>query len=130
MEQYNSNSRDTHTFAKLVLIGDIYVGKSSLLSRFTDDQFDEDYASTIGVDFRFRVIQVNQTLVNLQIWDTTGQERYKAVTEQYFKGAHGIILVFDLTSRDSFLNLHQWVEDLQDKVDKSVKFVAIGNKCD
>ena len=119
-----------HRKYKIVMIGDVYTGKSSLLVRFSDDQWEEDYSSTIGVDFRFRAIQINNTLVNLQIWDTTGQEKYKSLTEQYFKGANGIIFVFDLTDKESFINLQQWVEELQEKVDDSVQFLIVGNKWD
>ena len=129
MDSKESRNCDQRKY-KIVMIGDIYVGKSSLLTRFAEDQFEEDYASTIGVDFRFRPIQVNNILANLQIWDTTGQEKYKAVTDQYFRGAHGVIFVFDLTERESFIHLHQWVEELQDKVEPNVQFLVIGNKWD
>ena len=115
---------------KIVMIGDLYVGKTSLLVRFADDDFSEDYASTIGVDFRYRTMQINQKIVKLQIWDTTGQEKYKAITDSYFKGAHGIIFVFDMTERDTFFNMHNTVEEITEKVPLNVKFIAIGNKCD
>ncbi|CAI2379267.1 unnamed protein product [Moneuplotes crassus] len=124
------NGEVTERNYRIVMIGDTFVGKSSLLVRFSDDQYDEDYTSTVGVDFRFRSIQVNDVLVKLQIWDTTGQEKYKSVTDQYFKGAHGVIFVFDLTDRESFLNLYKWVDEIREKVPEKTQFLAIGNKWD
>ena len=80
-----SNKKSYDYLFKFVIIGDLFVGKSSLLVRFADDYFSESYTSTVGVDFRFRAIQVNEKLINLQIWDTTGQEKYKAITDSYLK---------------------------------------------
>ena len=125
-----SNKKTYDYLFKFVMIGDLFVGKSSLLVRFADDYFSESYTSTVGVDFRFRSIQVNQKLINLQIWDTTGQEKYKAITDSYLKKANGVIFVFDITDKDTFINLHAWVEDIQEKMDQDVKYVAIANKSD
>ena len=84
---------------KLVLIGDTGVGKSCILLRFADDAFTESYISTIGVDFRFRTIKVENKTVKLQIWDTAGQERFRTITSAYYRGADGIIMVYDVRSR-------------------------------
>ena len=83
---------------KLVIIGNSAVGKSSLLVRFADDSFSENYLATIGVDFRFKTIPIEGKNVKLQIWDTAGQERFRTITNAYYKGADGIIMVYDTTN--------------------------------
>ena len=97
-----------HLF-KLVLLGDSSVGKSCILVRFADDDFFENYISTIGVDFRFKSLQMQEKKIKLQIWDTAGQERFRTITNAYYRGADGIILVFDLCKRSSFLSLKDWL---------------------
>merc|ERR1711967_229834 len=85
---------------KLLLIGDSGVGKSCLLLRFTDDTYAESYISTIGVDFKIRTIQLESKTIKLQIWDTAGQERFRTITSSYYRGAHGIIVVYDITDSE------------------------------
>ena len=97
-----SLKRDYDHLFKLVLIGDSGVGKSCLLLRFADDQFTESYITTIGVDFRFKTISVGGKTVKLQIWDTAGQERFRTITSAYYRGADGIVIVYDSSDRDSF----------------------------
>jgi len=97
-----SMKRDYDYLFKLVLIGDSGVGKSCLLLRFADDNFTDSYISTIGVDFRFRTITIDKKTVKLQIWDTAGQERFRTITSAYYRGADGIIMVYDVTSSESF----------------------------
>ena len=118
-----------HLF-KLVLLGDSCVGKSCLLVRFADDEFFENYISTIGVDFRFRSLTIKEKKVKLQIWDTAGQERYRTITNAYYRGADGIILVFDLFKRDTFLNLAQWIKEVEKHANNDVSIIVIGNKAD
>jgi Ras-related protein Rab-1A len=84
---------------KIVLVGDSSVGKSCVLLRFADDQFTDNFISTVGVDFRFRTIQVDDKIVKLQIWDTAGQERFRSITSAYYKGADAVIVVYDKTNR-------------------------------
>ncbi|KAK0832473.1 ras GTPase, partial [Friedmanniomyces endolithicus] len=90
---------------KLLLIGDSGVGKSCLLLRFADDTYTESYISTIGVDFKIRTIELDGKTVKLQIWDTAGQERFRTITSSYYRGAHGICVVYDVTDMDSFNNV-------------------------
>ena len=111
--------KDYDQLFKLVLIGDTGVGKSCLLLRFADDQFTESYISTIGVDFRFKTVQVDGKTIKLQIWDTAGQERFRTITSSYYRGANGIIVIFDITEEDSFEN----AEDIP--MDKSC--VSVGS---
>ena len=98
------------TNLKILIIGESGVGKSSLLLRFTDDQFDPDQEATIGVDFKVKVIDNNGNKVKLAIWDTAGQERFRTITSSYYRGAHGIIVVYDVTDQESFNNVKQWLQ--------------------
>uniref|UniRef100_A0A672H6H7 small monomeric GTPase n=1 Tax=Salarias fasciatus TaxID=181472 RepID=A0A672H6H7_SALFA len=84
---------------KLLLIGDSGVGKSCLLLRFADDSYTDSYISTIGVDFKIRTVDMDGKTVKLQIWDTAGQERFRTITSSYYRGAHGIIIVYDVTEQ-------------------------------
>ncbi|KAG0272849.1 GTP-binding protein of the rab [Linnemannia exigua] len=97
---------------KLLLIGDSGVGKSCLLLRFADDTYTESYISTIGVDFKIRTIELEGKTVKLQIWDTAGQERFRTITSSYYRGAHGIIVVYDVTDQDTFANVKQWLAEI------------------
>ena len=116
---------------KIVISGRSAVGKSSLLLRFTDDRFLEDYLTTIGVDFKFRTLKINNEMFKLQIWDTAGQEKYQTITKTFYKDAHAIVLVYDLTSRASFEEMKNiWFEEAKRNADPSVLFVIVGNKKD
>lgn len=122
--------RDYDYLFKLVLIGDSGVGKSCILLRFADDSFTDSYITTIGVDFRFRTISVENKNVKLQIWDTAGQERFRTITSAYYRGADGIIISYDTTDRDSFDHVDSWLQEVNKYAsDKTVK-VLVGNKCD
>merc|ERR1711879_695957 len=99
--------RDYDHLFKLVLIGNSGAGKSCLLLRFADDSFTDTYISTIGVDFRFRTVTIDNITVKLQIWDTAGQERFRTITSAYYRGAHGIIVVYDITNEESFGNIDE-----------------------
>ncbi|KAI8338873.1 GTP-binding protein ypt1 [Chlamydoabsidia padenii] len=123
------NSEYDYLF-KLLLIGDSGVGKSCLLLRFADDSYTESYISTIGVDFKIRTIELDGKTAKLQIWDTAGQERFRTITSSYYRGAHGIIVVYDVTDQDSFDNLEQWVGEIHRYGSGDVEKVLIGNKSD
>merc|ERR1712083_524879 len=115
---------------KLLLIGDSGVGKSCLLLRFADDTYTESHISTIGVDFKIRTIQLDGKTIKLQIWDTAGQERFRTITSSYYRGAHCIIVVYDITDADSFGNVKQWLEEIQRYACEGVNKLMVGNKCD
>ncbi|CAM8978950.1 unnamed protein product [Rhodiola kirilowii] len=115
---------------KLLLIGDSGVGKSCLLLRFADDSYLDSYISTIGVDFKIRTVEQDGKAIKLQIWDTAGQERFRTITSSYYRGAHGIIIVYDVTDEESFKNVKQWLNEIHRYASDNVNKLLVGNKCD
>jgi len=98
--------------------------------RFADDTYTESYISTIGVDFKIRTIELNGKTIKLQIWDTAGQERFRTITSSYYRGAHGIIVVYDITDQVSFNNVKQWLQEIDRYACENVNKLLVGNKCD
>ena len=115
---------------KLLLIGDSCVGKSSLLHRFADDIYTDSYISTIGVDFKIKTMMVHEKMVKLQIWDTAGQERFRTITSSYYRGAQGIIVVYDITDTESFNNVKVWLSEIDRYASENVDKLLVGNKSD
>eukprot|EP01099_Mayorella_cantabrigiensis_P000864 TRINITY_DN1367_c0_g1_i1.p1 TRINITY_DN1367_c0_g1~~TRINITY_DN1367_c0_g1_i1.p1 ORF type:complete len:234 (-),score=64.75 TRINITY_DN1367_c0_g1_i1:264-908(-) len=115
---------------KLLLIGDSGVGKSCLLLRFSDDSFTPSFITTIGIDFKIRTIELDGKRIKLQIWDTAGQERFRTITTAYYRGAMGILLVYDVTDEKSFQNIRNWIRNIEQHATESVNKMLIGNKCD
>lgn len=115
---------------KLLLIGDSGVGKSCLLLRFSDDSFTASFITTIGIDFKIRTIELDGKRIKLQIWDTAGQERFRTITSAYYRGAMGILLCYDVTDEASFMNVRNWMKNIEQHASKNVNKILLGNKCD
>ncbi|EYC37771.1 hypothetical protein Y032_0766g2167 [Ancylostoma ceylanicum] len=115
---------------KLLLIGDSGVGKTCILYRFSDDAFNTTFISTIGIDFKIKTIELRGKKIKLQIWDTAGQERFHTITTSYYRGAMGIMLVYDITNAKSFDNIAKWLRNIDEHASEDVVKMLLGNKCD
>ncbi|XP_052615039.1 ras-related protein Rab-26 isoform X1 [Peromyscus californicus insignis] len=116
---------------KVMLVGDSGVGKTCLLVRFKDGAFlAGTFISTVGIDFRNKVLDVDGMKVKLQIWDTAGQERFRSVTHAYYRDAHALLLLYDITNKDSFDNIQAWLTEIQEYAQQDVVLMLLGNKVD
>ena len=115
---------------KLLLLGDSGVGKTCLLTRFADKKYSPSLVTTAGIDFKVKYFEINGVKVKCQIWDTAGQERFHVITKAFYKGAHGIALVYDVTDRKTLDNIDYWLGNIADHAQDSVERVLIGNKVD
>lgn len=115
---------------KLLMIGDSGVGKTCLLLRYANDSFSPTFITTIGIDFKIKNVEIDTKRIKLQIWDTAGQERFRTITTSYFRGAQGILLVYDVTDRRSFESIRNWISQIQQHADVNVNKILVGNKCD
>ena len=125
-----STPQDYDYLFKVLLVGNSSVGKSSLLLRFVDNQWNDLFVPTIGVDFKIRTMEIDNKNVKLQIWDTAGQERFKNITASYYRGAHGIFVVYDISDTESFKNINNWLIEIEKNANKNVYKILVGNKCD
>ena len=126
----NQGDKDYEFIFKVLFLGNSNVGKSSLFLRFVDDIWNDTFVPTIGVDFKIKTLEIDQKKVKLQIWDTAGQERFKNIISSYYRGVHGILLIYDVTDKDSFKNLNNWLIEIEKNANKNVVKVLIGNKAD
>ena len=115
---------------KFLILGDITVGKTTLLLKYIDNFTPEIYISTLGVDYKTKNIVFNGVKVTLQIWDTAGQERYKVITKSFIKGTDGIIFMYDITQKESFINIKKWIEETEGENPGEAKKIIVGNKID
>ena len=115
---------------KYIIIGDAAVGKSNLLLRYTHGQFKPEYQLTIGVEFGAKNISINDKIYRIQIWDTAGQENFRSITRAYYKNSVCALVVYDITNRDSFNNISNWIEDCKNQSPKTIFMVLVGNKSD
>ncbi|KAL6749451.1 Rab8/RabE-family small GTPase [Haematococcus lacustris] len=121
---------DHDVLVKLLLIGDSGVGKSCVLLRFSDDSFTSSFITTIGIDFKIKKLVLDNKLVKMQIWDTAGQERFRTITSAYYRGAMGILLVYDITDEASFNNIRNWMRNIEQHASDTVNKILVGNKSD
>ena len=114
---------------KIIVVGDISVGKTSLIRRYITNLFSEDPRASISCEFQKKTLDIDEnTSVNLQIWDTAGEEKFMAVTRQYFTDSHGAMIVYDLTNKNTFLKLNKWIKEVKEKASKDVVIMVVGNK--
>ncbi|XP_011909594.1 PREDICTED: EF-hand calcium-binding domain-containing protein 4B isoform X4 [Cercocebus atys] len=115
---------------KIVFVGNSAVGKTSFLRRFCEDRFSPGMAATVGIDYRVKTVNVDDSQVALQLWDTAGQERYRCITQQFFRKADGVIVMYDLTDKQSFLSVRRWLSSVEEAVGDRVPVLLLGNKLD
>ncbi|CBK19727.2 uncharacterized protein [Blastocystis hominis] len=125
-----ANKKNFDMQIKLLMIGDSGVGKTCLLMQYASKTFIKTFITTIGIDFKIKTVNVLGKTVKLQIWDTAGQERFRTITTSYVRGSEGILLVYDVTDRNSFESISSWMEQISQHADSSVNKILIGNKCD
>ncbi|XP_023655493.1 ras-related protein Rab-43 [Brienomyrus brachyistius] len=122
---------DNYDFVfKIVLVGDVGVGKTCVVQRFKTGIFIERQGNTIGVDFTMKTIDIQGKRVKLQIWDTAGQERFRTITQSYYRSTNGAIIAYDITKKSSFLSVPKWMEDVQKYGSSNIVSLLIGNKSD
>jgi Ras-related protein Rab-6A len=115
---------------KIVFVGDQSSGKTSILTRFMYDKFDSSYAATIGIDFLSKTLYLEDRTVRLQLWDTAGQERFRSLIPSYIRDSSVAVVVYDVTNRQSFLNVHRWVDEVRAERGSDVIIALVGNKSD
>ena len=126
----NKNIKFNFNF-KIILLGDSNVGKTSIFNRFLENTFNETYECTVQAEYKYKAIFPDlNTEVKLHIWDTSGSEKYKSITQQYYRDAHGIILIFDVCNRNSFNNLNNWISEIKNNCLSECQVIIVGNKND
>ena len=124
-------SGESNYVFKVLLLGDSTVGKTCFLMRFTENTFQEIHMSTIGLDYRFKKMPVDDGKeATVQIWDTAGQDRFRAITKNYYKGAHGIILIYEDKKQKTFENVRNWVTQIRENASEKAIIYIVGNKID
>ena len=122
---------DDYNLYKILLLGDTSVGKSCLLLRFCDNSFQEAHLTTIGLDFRLKTINLkDDRKVKIQIWDTAGEDRFRSITRNYYKGAKGILLILDVTDKETFTHVRDWIERIHEESPEGITICLVGNKID
>ena len=122
---------ETESIYKILLLGDDSIGKTCFFLRYSDGIFDQTHMATIGLDYRLKSIKLkNGKSIKLQIWDTAGQDRFRAITKNYYKGSHGIILIYDVTSRRTFESIRNWVSQIREEATEKVTIYLVANKID
>ena len=124
-------SENKELLYKILLLGDSSVGKTCFLMRYTDNTYQEIHMSTIGIDNKFKDVELEDgKKVKIQIWDTAGQDRFRSITRNYYKGANGIVLIFDVTNKKSYENVKNWVKQIKEEVSSRVTIILVANKID
>ena len=124
------SEEDYEMMVKIILIGDSAVGKTNIMSKYLKGEFQENTKATVGVEFGSKLFKIDNHNIKAQIWDTAGQEKYKAITGAYYKGSKGAFVVYDITRRDTFESADRWINDLKVTADPKINIMLIGNKSD
>ena len=124
------SEEDYEMMVKIILIGDSAVGKTNIMSKYLKGEFQENTKATVGVEFGSKLFKIDNHTIKAQIWDTAGQEKYKAITGAYYKGSKGAFVVYDITRRDTFESADRWINDLKITADPKINIILIGNKSD
>ena len=125
----SENAGENNISLKILLIGDSMVGKTCLLLNYVDHVFPEDHIATIGVEFKDKYITKDNYNIRLQLWDTAGQERFNSITKNIYRGANGVLFIYDITNRQSFNSVRKWIKDTE-SYDEDIKGIILGNKID
>ena len=127
----DEESEDNYRLYKILLLGDSAVGKSCLLLRFCENSFQESHLTTIGLDFRLKKINLKDNRkIKVQIWDTAGEDRFRAITKNYYKGANGILLIYDVTDQQSFEHVRDWIDKIKEESSEEIIIYLVANKID
>ena len=129
-EHYQKTGCDADGIIKVLIIGNSSVGKSCMLARYSEGEFPEGQKATIGIDFKLRQLDIDGRLVKLQIWDTAGQEKFRTITRAYYRGATGVLIIYDVTDEKSFRDVNQWYESVEENTSSETVLVLCANKCD
>ena len=125
-----NKDNDYNYLFKVVFVGDAGVGKTQIIDKFVENKFLENYDFTIGVNFKVKTVNCGNKKIKLQLWDTAGQEKFRAITRTYYKSGHLIVFVYAVDDKNSFENIQIWVKDVKEQTDEKTKFLLVGNKCD
>jgi len=126
-----NNQSAVYNSYKVLLLGNSYVGKTCILLRFSEDIFKENYDVTIGLNYRIKSMTVENNPIKMQIWDTSGEEKFKAIAKNFYRGAHGVLLVYDICQKNSFLDVKSWIEQIIENADNDdIVMILCGNKYD
>ena len=129
-EHKNSLNMQTYNL-KIIVIGDIAVGKTSLIRRYIDNTFSDDYKASISCENKNKKVDIDgETVADMQIWDTAGEEKFMSITRQYYNNSHGALVIYDLTNKDSFIKMSKWIKDLKDNAPENITIMIVGNKSD
>ena len=124
-----NSEQEAQIVLKLLLLGDSSVGKTSILLKYISNKFDDSSISTVGVDYMDKIIDYNKFKIKLQIWDTSGEEKFRTITKNFYRNADGLLVVFDLTKKESYDHIRSWINEAKENNDK-LKTILIGNKLD
>ncbi len=126
---YQEN-KDCDYLFRYIIVGDVSVGKSCIMLRFSSNQFREEHELTIGVEFAIKFYEIKNKNIKIQIWDTAGEEAFQSITKNYYKNAIGALLVYDITKKSSFDHLKNWLDNIRENSSRNIKIILIGNKTD